>query len=387
MLISDIFCNFVGELLYAYTQTKKINMITKYQIEMLNVKDADAFIVYYETNDGKKHLVLIDAGRYGNGMDVIRHLNYYYRNIPVELAIVTHPDDDHFGGFIYMLELLKGHKRDAVEIQHFWVNDPREHFTTRDIEEDISAEELDKRLGGVYRTDDKMLLEMIDELGIRRQEVFATTQLVYCGQEENGDEIYHKAAVFSDMEGFVILGPNLPYFEVESTTFRYDKKLNFIEETTEEQDVEDDEEDERLKEHLSYVLDEADRDPSSHNRSSLIVLFQPSDGLKYLFTGDSSTDSFEAMDQIYKDMCENVFWLKVPHHGSKANLNTKWIKHFNPKNAYISTLRRGKYLNQCTINALKKISCAVVSTHMNPTSAYIVRHNFLERKLKEVIYC
>ena len=45
------------------------------------------------------------------------------------------------------------------------------------------------------------------------------------------------------MEGFVILGPNLPYFEVESTTFRYDKKLNFIEETTEEQDVEDDEED------------------------------------------------------------------------------------------------------------------------------------------------
>lgn len=362
-------------------------MITNYQIEMLNVKDADAFVVYYETNDGKKHLVLIDAGRYENGEDVIRHLYRFYRGIPVELAIVTHPDDDHYGGFIYMLELLKEHKKEAFEIRRFWVNDPREHFTTRDVEEDISKEELDKRLGGVYRTGDRMLLDMIDELGIRREEVFAKTRLVYDGQDEKGRMICHKVAIFSDMEGFVVLGPDLPYFESESTAFRYDKELHFVEEMTEDQDVEDDEKDERLREHLSYVLDEADRDPSSHNKSSLIVLFQTTDGLKYLFTGDASTDSFDAMDQIYKDMCKNVFWLKVPHHGSKANLNTKWIKHFNPKKAYISTLRRGKYLNQCTINALKKLPCDVVSTHMNPTSSYIVRHNFLERELKDVIYC
>lgn len=362
-------------------------MITNYQIEMLNVKDADAFVVYYVTNDGNKHLVLIDAGRYENGEDVIRHLYRFYRGIPVELAIVTHPDDDHYGGFIYMLELLKEHKREAFEIQRFWVNDPREHFTTKDVEEDISKEELEMRLGSVYRTDDKMLLDMIDELGIRREEVFATTRLVYDGQEENGDMIYHKEAVLSDMEGFVILGPNLPYFESESSAFRYDKELHFVEETAEDQDVEDNEDDERLKEHLSYVLDEADRDPSSHNKSSLIILFQPTDGVKYLFTGDASTDSFETMDQIYMDMCANVFWLKVPHHGSKANLNTKWIKHFDPDVAYISTLRRGKYLNQCTINALKKQGVDVVSTHNNPTINGIVQHNCLDRALISVNHC
>lgn len=37
-------------------------MITDYQIEMLNVGDADAFVVYYITDGTRKHLVLIDAG-------------------------------------------------------------------------------------------------------------------------------------------------------------------------------------------------------------------------------------------------------------------------------------------------------------------------------------
>ena len=36
-------------------------------------------------------------------------------------------------------------------------------------------------------------------------------------------------------------------------------------------------------------------------------------------------------------------------------MNTDWIKHFDPKKAYISTARVGKFLNQCTINALKKM--------------------------------
>ena len=371
---------------YIRAKMQKI-MITAYHIDMIRVQDADAFVVYYVTDYTKRHLVLIDAGRYGNGEDVIKHLNSYYHDLPVELAIVTHPDDDHFGGFIAMLEKIKSHSKDAVQIQKFWVNDPREHFTIRDVEEDIMKEELERRLGSVYKTGDNMLLDMIDELGIPRQELFARTIVSRLENDEYGSAVFRRSVVPSGQEGFFVVGPSLAYYESESTDYRYKKDLTFVEETVEEQDFEDDESDERLNEHLSYVLDEADRDPSSHNKSSLIVLFQPSDGLKYLFTGDASTDSFEAMLPECQRKCANVFWLKVPHHGSKANLNTKWIKHFNPKKAFISTLRRGKYLNQCTINALKKIGCDVVSTHNNPTFDSITYHDCLERDLKPVVHC
>lgn len=367
-------------------KTEDVNMITAYHVDMICVQDADAFIVYYVTDYTKRHLVLIDAGRYGNGDDIVKYLNTHYRGLPIELAIVTHPDDDHFGGFIAMLEKIKSRSNDAVQIQKFWVNDPREHFTTRDVEEDMPAEELDKRLGSIYMTEGKILLDMIDDLKIPRQEIFAKTILTRIENDEYGRAVFKRSVAPSMQEGFYVLGPEISYYESESTNYRYKKNLTFVEATSEDEDIDDDETDGRLKEHLSYVLDEADRDPSSHNKSSLIILFQPEDGVKYLFTGDASTDSFDAMLPACQLKCLNISWLKVPHHGSKANLNTKWIKHFNPKDAFISTLRRGKYLNQCTINALKKNGCDVVSTHNNPTFESIVFHDSLGRNLKPVVH-
>lgn len=102
--------------------------IINYQVEMLDVADADAFIVYYITDDNKKHLVMIDAGRHGNGEKIVKHLHTYYSGIPVELAIVTHPDDDHYGGFVYMLQLMESKAENAVTINKFWINDPRNHI-------------------------------------------------------------------------------------------------------------------------------------------------------------------------------------------------------------------------------------------------------------------
>lgn len=362
-------------------------MITAYHVDMISVQDADAFVVYYVTDYTKRHLVLIDAGRYGNGEEIVKYLNTHYRGLPVELAIVTHPDDDHFGGYIAMLEKIKSCSQDAVKIQKFWVNDPRVHFTTRDVEEDISAEELDKHLGSVYMTEGKMLLDLIDDLGIPRLEIFAETVVTRLENDKYGRAIFRRSVVPSKQDGFYVLGPNLQYYESESTNFRYNKDLDFVKPTSEKEDIEDDENDDRLKEHLSYVLDEAKRDPSSHNKSSLIVLFEPEDGVKYLFTGDASTDSFDAMLPECQEKCANVVWLKVPHHGSKSNFNTKWIKHFNANVAYISTLRRGQYLNQCTINALKKNGCDVISTHNNPTFNSIVHNDSLGRNLKPVTHC
>ena len=59
-------------------------MIKDYQIEMINVEDGDSFVVYYTTDDGAKHLVLIDAGRHRTGDRVLNHLRRNHKGEEIE---------------------------------------------------------------------------------------------------------------------------------------------------------------------------------------------------------------------------------------------------------------------------------------------------------------
>lgn len=336
--------------------------ITKYQVEMLNVGDADAFIVYYYTGDGQPHLVLIDAGRYSDGALVLEHLNQYYSGIPVELAIVTHPDDDHYGGFIYMLHQLSEMDENAVKIQKFWINDPRKHIVVDDVKEEIQRETLEKRLAEIYQAEGISLLSLIDEMKIPHKEAFAETTL-----SSNYDYLGHlrfkKIVKSSSQIGFTILGPTIDYYEQVCMGFRYDHL--HVEETDENDDVIDMDDFKVTDTCLSKVLDEALDDASDHNKSSIIVLFTPNETTKYLFTGDACVESFENMLEPHKTICKNISWIKVPHHGSKHNLNSAWILHFKSKTAYISTKCVGKFLNQCVINALKNGGAKVYCSHKN----------------------
>ena len=346
-----------------------------YQVEMLNVADADAFIVYYITDDRRKHLVMIDAGRYGNGRDIMNHLNTYYPGVDVELAIVTHPDDDHYGGFVYFLEKIQERNPRAIRINKFWINDPRRHIRVTDVQEDIQRRTLERRLAEVYAVGDRNLLAMLDELHIPHEEQFARsynrlTRTVF------GD-FNIPYACSSSQEGFTVLGPTEDFYNEVCKSFRYEKL--HVNETTEENDEEDSVGFVSTDESFSKTLDDAGDDGSDHNISSMIVLFQPTTNEKILFTGDACIQSFEHMPAPHKNLCIHVTWLKVPHHGSKANLNTKWIKHFRPDLSYISTLRRGKYLNMCTIFALKNAHSKVISMHNNQRLEAVVYHLFQER--------
>ena len=122
---------------------------------------------------------------------------------------------------------------------------------------------------------------------------------------------------------------------------------------------------------LSKALDDATDDSSVHNHSSLIFMFEPEKGKKYLFMGDAGGEALANIPQCHKKAIKDIYWLKVPHHGSKHNLDSKTILYLHPKYAYISSEKQGHYLNQCTINALKQIGCKVYSTHRR-------KANFLE---------
>ena len=79
--------------------------------------------------------------------------------------------------------------------------------------------------------------------------------------------------------------------------------------------------------------------------------------------GDAGRDAFNHILTPHKSLIEKIQWLKVPHHGSKHNLDSEMIKWIKPKVAYISANSNDEYANRCTINALKRSRCDVYSTH------------------------
>ena len=331
--------------------------ITDYHIEMLSVGAADTFIIYYIDENNKGHIILIDAGNYQDGQKIIDHIRQYYNNPVIDLAIVTHPDDDHYGGFIKILEKIRDKEKDAIEINKFWVNDPGNNHVDKDEVKWITKQKtVNVKARTVYDLGNENLLDLIDVNSIPRIEKFAT---VY--RRPDGS-LY----TFSHMNFpcCTILGPTKDYYERLVPNFRNDE-LNFH--TPEDDTGYYSWKDIPNGECLSPALDNACDDPSAHNQSSLMFLFEPIAGKKYLFVGDAGRDAFNNIHPFLKAKIKNVSWLKVPHHGSKHNIDSALINWTKPKVAYISSEKIGNYLNQCTVNALKKSGCSVYSTHVDGT--------------------
>lgn len=348
-----------------------------YEIDMLDVKAADAFLVHYIDDNNRSHIVMIDSGNYNDADKIIAHIRDYYAPVEtfygnkyiIETSIVTHPDDDHIGGFIKMLEYKRDGKLDDFKFQKFWVNDPTNHgIRPEQVKYLRKQKSVDEHLRSVYNNNDdssKNLLDLLDKLKIVRMEKFASKS----GPLPKG--FFNPTSVLNEFlkpapeeyPSFTVIGPTKDYYVSLLPGFR--NGLNFH----------DGEEDEEMKYYsildsvndntLSSALDNANDDPSAHNQSSMIVLFEPMKGVKYLFMGDAGVDAFINIPPHLKNQIRNVDWLKVPHHGSKHNLDTDVIRWVNPRIAYISTEKRGKYLNQCVVNALNKHGVSVYSTNQN----------------------
>jgi beta-lactamase superfamily II metal-dependent hydrolase len=335
----------------------------KYEIEMLDVNAADAFLIHYIDDSKVSHIIMVDSGNYEDADKIIDHIHKYYDKVNtngwngyvIDFAFVTHPDDDHIGGFVHMLEYLRDGQLDDFIINKFWVNDPTVHeFIPNDVKRVQTQKTLDARLKSVYNykeDEKKNLLDLIDLLKINREEAFAGEYL--------------------DMSKITILGPTKEYYESLLPNFRnrldFQTSIENVEENS--YSVENDTHDENT---LSKTLDSANDDASAHNQSSIVFLFEPKEREKYLFTGDAGRDAFNHVPQDLLNSFNGVSWMKVPHHGSKHNLDSTIIKHVNPKVAYISTEKQGKYLNRCTVNALKNNGTKVYSTSQNRSS---IRHH------------
>ena len=292
--------------------------VKSYQIDMINVGAADAFIIHYVTQDDLCYNVLVDAGNYSDGETIAKNFKKWYPGEYIDLAIVTHPDKDHFGGFVKLIEMMDAHDKNAVDIKKFWINDPGNRHIDKDEVKWITKQcTVNVKARSVYDLDEKgekNLMEMIlSRPTISHEEKFSQPGI----PDGKGYFVPHADTIFPN---FFVLGPTKTYYEELLPNFRNDE--------------------------LNFFSKEGD-----------------SEGKKYLFTGDASIESFTRMYKSSFDYTQNVQWLKLPHHGSKHNLNSRLLKHFNPRVAYVSTKQYEKWLNKCVVNALKKLGTDIYSTH------------------------
>lgn len=333
--------------------------IKKYEIDMLNVGAADAFLIHAFTisEDGSEieYVVLVDAGNEGDGEKIFNHIQKYYNQQYIDLVVITHCDADHYGGMKYLVD-KHSNQQNSFKIREVWVQDPYRHVDVDDVKYVRNNETLRNRLNAAYIFNDgSNLLEVLDAAGIQRKEVFAGYR-------------YH-------LLNITVLGPELDYYESLIPEFRVN--LDFKEEQQDDVynnhvcsgSTEDD--------FYSKVLEDANDDSSAVNQSSIVILFE-ADGHKMIFTGDAGKTALHRVINNDKERSlVNVEWLKVPHHGSKHNIDNAIISHFHPSVSYISAEKMGKYANQCTINALKKVG-RVYSTYK--AGSMLHQHNTLIRE-------
>jgi beta-lactamase superfamily II metal-dependent hydrolase len=299
----------------------------RYECEVLNVGDADAIIIRQIIN-GRSYVILIDAGHEGNA-ELIRErlLNYYGSHI--NLAICTHPDSDHKDGFFSLLN------DEDIQIDRLWLSDPNEILTREEKQALGDEEEVREAIRKIWQKseDDELnLIKLAKEKGIRVRNVI--------------DKF------FNNHLHIRIVGPTVDYYK-ESIKNMITDNLSEIH-SRKELDEE-------------FVPDE-EEDPSTSNATSLIVLFEPEDGKKLLFTGDANKKSLQLMLNEYEDL-RNVDLLKVPHHGSRRNLNDDIMDELSPKTSFISASGSYDRPNDYIADYLARYG-NVYSTHLYEIGLY-----------------
>ncbi len=307
----------------------------KYEVEFLKLGDADSILIHYERNY-MPFIILIDAGNIQDSEIIKNHIKRYYafsknddsNKYTINLAICTHPDKDHKGGFFNLLQ------DNEIDIKEFWLYNPSNFTETKDIRGDKTSEDS-KIIFSHPEDDDQNLIELIESKEITFPRICPNFSHQYIPIKVLGPTEDYYAEILKDMLG--------------------DYKIK----TYEESDVSEYEENAEIDE-IKGKIDSIDDDPSPYNKSSLILSFTPC-GKKFLFTGDSTREMLTDVVNKYSEAC-NVDFLKVPHHGSHHNLNTYIIEKIAAKIAIICAAGNEKHPDSNIAYWLSRYG-TVYSTH------------------------
>ena len=296
----------------------------------------------------EQYIVTIDGGFRESGELLIEHLNKYYNTSRIDLAISTHPDNDHVCGVEVLLEKLV--------VKRLWMHLPWNHtenianmFQDGRVTDNSVSESLRESLETAYR---------IEKLA-----------------RNNAIPIDEPFSGLKDISGLItVLGPSESFFEKQLPYFRgtpVPKSASLVEQAKY-----------AVKEIIQKVaesfsletLDDDGETSAENNTSTILLITYGKDRL--LFTGDAGIPALTDAADFFEaggDSFSNVNFFQIPHHGSKRNVGPTILDRIigpkqyqdNPsKTAFISVTKDGKPKHPAkkVVNAFRRRGVAVYVT-------------------------
>lgn len=313
--------------------------MSNYEVHYLNVQDADAIIIRYE-NGLDNFIVLVDAGDVTDSEMIKKYIYDKWYTYTIDLAICTHPDSDHKGGFFGLLQ------DPDIQITEFWLISPADaHSNCQD----------NRSTCFFFPTPTECFDHPTDE-SVPNLISLATK---HCGLVLN---VYagHRHSIIP----ISVVGPTKEFYRPLA-----EKILENYQEDRELDEEKYSDEGEFLMEQAKSSIDNELDDDSPTNAGSLILLFQPLDyNIKFLLLGDANRLAILDALENNNDLSKSV--IKVPHHGSKHNLSSPIIDLLSPTCAVISAKGTRKHPSRGIVHCLSK-HCNVYSTHVSGTLTHV----------------
>lgn len=318
-----------------------MNNYPKYTVHFLTVDDADAIFLTYQANAGAhRYVILVDAGNVSNYSTIKSYLTENIKTNTIDLAVCTHPDKDHKGGFFNLIQ------DEEIMIKKFWIKNPMDVISAVDfarMRQKESREEACLRVFNHPADNSLNLIRLAQERHVLQANVkqgiqFGDVPLWVIGPS---DKLYREAAI-GMVSNFAELvdAPNL-------------QKYNELEEIDEKSAV--------------NTINEK-KEESYTNMSSLVLFFKPTEKFSIILAGDASCASLLEIEEKYGETINGSI-LKVPHHGSKRNMNTDLIDALRPRASIISAAGNEKHPNSNLVYYLSKYG-NVYSTHKSRNLYY-----------------
>lgn len=308
------------------------------KINMLNVKDGDAIIVEL-IKPNKTLVIVIDCGNkdyYELKMkSKLKEVLDSHNKIAPDIVVCTHYDADHIGGLVPLVEeYISGIKEVWFHAIPGNIKKYLQESTNRTLDfSQISsiAPDFEHKINSdriLLNYKSKFILESLGDL----------SDLSKLIPPDKVRHVFHQDGyLLEEWPEIKILGPTKEYFD---SLFPDNQPLkSFIEEeSTIMLDNWIDMPKTVLLESTTAIApcDKLKPNPSvtKVNRISIIFAIDKNDK-RYLFTGDAGVKSFKSIPN-YETELKDLYFLKVPHHGSNNNMTKELSELMNPEYAYCS---------------------------------------------------
>ncbi|WP_432260839.1 ComEC/Rec2 family competence protein [Cupriavidus sp. TMH.W2] len=264
----------------------------------------DAIAIRWKESDRYK-VMIYDGGTKDYGEALVNHVKGHYGTTHVDYVVNSHPDNDHAGGLLYVLE--------NMTVGELWMHRPwqysaqiRDYFHDGRMTDESLARRLQEKMSAAHA-----LEKVAQERNITIREPFAGSQI----------GIFH---VLSPTRNRYI-DQLIPEFQKSPELKKAAATLeSFFDKAVD-----------KTVEVLSKAADRWDMEflpetvsTSAENESSA-VLFAKTEAHGYLLTGDAGIETLRAAAEYAQamgyDLPSQVTFVQIPHHGGRHNVSTETL--------------------------------------------------------------